>query len=693
MKTQLSFITALILTCFLLFQCQPKTDKVSKFLDNDPFQNTIAPSETFQVNANQDTVIEGDQGTMLVLPKGCFVDASGNVVTETVSLELAEALTLDRMLLSNLTTTSEGKPLETDGMIYLNATANGKQLKINPDIPIRIEIPTAKRKPGMMAYRGIRDTNGNMNWIEPKPLDNFLIPVDIGLLDFLPPGFAKEVEKGMPFRKYTTATQELTDSLYYSLAEWKIIQSENFLATDYNEPYYNSNSKVIDGKYTADSYIVSQRKTDVKYEPQLDTNKCGISPASIKVIKSPKYQNTSLATREFEARLKVIFQACQNEILEVYVKNLDKNLYELDSLAARLATDTTYKTAFRQFAKQRLTKIKNGDKYAQLMRGYYEKQLRQVTTELQQNQEAFRKELAKQNRKFEKVVDSYEKVLWKREKHRMETYGFTWTRTGWINIDNGVLPKPYESYPLEATLGNGATLDRAYVYVIYPSIKSLYRLNGSDNSSFYAGNEDDNEMLMPRNETAVAIAIGYKGEQLFLTSRTFRTGVDKALSLSLKAATPNELKQLLQNYDNYSRANRIDVDLKFMRQMYQEEKRQERLLKEQIFMESLHFVVFSCCSNIDGKALFQNNCAACHATDRMVIVGPGLADATSKYTFTWLSKFVKNSTALIASGDPQANELFEKYNKLSMQSFPDLRDDEIRAIFKYIDEANGKPLK
>lgn len=692
MKTQLRFIALFLFTSIFLFQCRPGTDKVSKFLASDPFQNTLAPSETFQINTKQDTVIEGEQGTMLVLPKGCFVDASGEVVTEPVSVELAEALTLDRMLLSNLTTTSEGKPLETDGMIYLNATANGKQLKINPDIPVRIEIPTAQRKPGMMAYRGIRDANGNMNWIEPQPLDNYLIPVDIQLLDFLPPGFAREVEKGMPFRNYTAATPALTDSLYYSLAEWRGDQVlTGLLSTDYNEPYYNSTSEVVDGKYTADSYIEQKTDNVISRKP-VSPNRCGISPASIKVIKSPKYQNTLLATREFEARLKVIFATCNTEILEVYVKNLDKNLYELDSLAARLTTDSSHRKAFQQFSRQRLTKIKNGDRYAQLLRGYYEKQLKEVTKELQRNQEEFNKELAKQNRKFEKVVKSYEKVLWKREKHRMETYGFTWTRTGWINIDNGTLPKPYDSYPLEVTLENGNTLDRAYVYVIYPSIKSLYRLNSTDNANFYAGNEETQEMLMPRNETAVAIAVGYKGEQLFLANGTFRTGVDKTLNLNLKASTTNELKQWLQNYDNYSRANQVDVDLKYMQKMYAEKKRQETLKKEQELMQSLHFVAFPCC-NPNGMVLFQNNCSACHAIDRTVIVGPGLADATSKYSFTWLSKFVKNPSAMIAFGDPQANQIFNQYNKLQMQSFPDLADDDIRAIFKYIDEANGKPLK
>jgi hypothetical protein len=78
--------------------------------------------------------------------------------------------------------------LETDGMIYLNATSKGKQLSINPEKPIYIEIPSHDKKSGMMVYKGERDDDGNMNWIEPQELEKFIIPLDIHSLDFLPNG-------------------------------------------------------------------------------------------------------------------------------------------------------------------------------------------------------------------------------------------------------------------------------------------------------------------------------------------------------------------------------------------------------------------------------------------------------------------------------------------------------------------------
>jgi hypothetical protein len=75
----------------------------------------------------------------------------------------------------------------------------------------------------------------------------------------------------------------------------------------------------------------------------------------------------------------------------------------------------------------------------------------------------------------------------------METYGFNWSETGWINIDNGTLPKDWNEQPLEITVSNGKQFDRVYTYIVYTSIKSLYRLNTNDNIQFYVGNDEKNK--------------------------------------------------------------------------------------------------------------------------------------------------------------------------------------------------------
>jgi hypothetical protein len=50
----------------------------------------------------------------------------------------------------------------------------------------------------------------------------------------------------------------------------------------------------------------------------------------------------------------------------------------------------------------------------------------------------------------------------------------------------------------------------------------------------------------------------------------------------------------------------------------------------------------------------------------------------------WIYKWVHNSQALIASGDKDAVEIFNKWNKIPMTAFPNLKTEEIDAIIAYV---------
>ncbi len=90
-----------------------------------------------------------------------------------------------------------------------------------------------------------------------------------------------------------------------------------------------------------------------------------------------------------------------------------------------------------------------------------------------------------------------------------------------------------------------------------------------------------------------------------------------------------------------------------------------------------------------GETLFKNNCASCHAVSDEVVVGPGLKGVQQRVpSKDWLYKWIKNSSAVIASGDAYANQIFNKYNKLQMQQFGDLQNADIDNILAYIESAS-----
>ncbi|WP_410006311.1 c-type cytochrome [Aequorivita nionensis] len=91
-----------------------------------------------------------------------------------------------------------------------------------------------------------------------------------------------------------------------------------------------------------------------------------------------------------------------------------------------------------------------------------------------------------------------------------------------------------------------------------------------------------------------------------------------------------------------------------------------------------------------GESLFKANCAACHKMDAKA-VGPALRGVADKYDRDWIHKWVKNSQALIADGDPIAVKIFEENNKAIMTPFPALSDADIDNILAYTSQPKAVP--
>ena len=92
-----------------------------------------------------------------------------------------------------------------------------------------------------------------------------------------------------------------------------------------------------------------------------------------------------------------------------------------------------------------------------------------------------------------------------------------------------------------------------------------------------------------------------------------------------------------------------------------------------------------------GKKLFNANCAACHKLNKRA-VGPALKGVSAKYDREWLYTWIKNSTAMVKSGDAQAVAIYEEYNGSVMTSFPQLSNEDIDNIIAYTDYTPPAPV-
>lgn len=133
------------------------TEKHVLILDS-PISMIDVSQQVFEVNPKKQQTITGNHGTKITFPKGCFAGE-----TEVIKIELKEYYGVSDMLMGGLSTISDGKCIETDGMVYIGAI-NSKGSMVIPNKPVSIEMPTAKRKNEIKIFLGDKKKNG-LNWL------------------------------------------------------------------------------------------------------------------------------------------------------------------------------------------------------------------------------------------------------------------------------------------------------------------------------------------------------------------------------------------------------------------------------------------------------------------------------------------------------------------------------------------------
>ncbi|MCX7606468.1 MAG: cytochrome c [Bacteroidia bacterium] len=91
-----------------------------------------------------------------------------------------------------------------------------------------------------------------------------------------------------------------------------------------------------------------------------------------------------------------------------------------------------------------------------------------------------------------------------------------------------------------------------------------------------------------------------------------------------------------------------------------------------------------------GEGIFQQRCAACHKLEQKLI-GPPLARIQERRSKEWFLRFVANSQAMVQGGDAQAVAIYREYNQQVMPPFPDLGDQELNALWEYLNSVSSPP--
>jgi len=372
----------------------------------------LAPDvQRFNVNPSNGAILEGKNGTLVIIPSNAFVDEYGNIIRESVLLEMVEALKVSDMIAYNLTTMSGEKPLTSGGMVHLEAESKGKTVLINPDRPIYMEIPTDNYNSDMKAWEGIVDEKGNIDWQNPKELTRYLTTVDFDLLDFIPEGFADAVEAGLPFKGHDQLSDDLVNTLYYSLVKKIHTVEKPTQLEEKRKPNFkrieigagrNTNKKSRQDPINDNTSINNELPPlaiESKSIGTKDLNKntrdytiCHIDPMSIKTIKTDNFTNTFIATKEFEQRLKVLHKIPNSQkYFDLYINNLNKNLWEVDEMVAK-SIGEPYKKEFVEFLLQKHTNVEADNIYQAQLSAYYNETKKEFRKQQEAENEKYRKE-------------------------------------------------------------------------------------------------------------------------------------------------------------------------------------------------------------------------------------------------------------------------------------------------------------
>ena len=108
------------------------------------------------INNKRDTLLNGDDGTVLLIPANTF-DSKYDVV-----ISMKEFYSYEDIITNQLSTCSDGKQLITAGMIHVMATVNGKEVDIQPGKSIRWFVPdTTNAMNQMQLFTGITNKGNN----------------------------------------------------------------------------------------------------------------------------------------------------------------------------------------------------------------------------------------------------------------------------------------------------------------------------------------------------------------------------------------------------------------------------------------------------------------------------------------------------------------------------------------------------
>lgn len=156
-------------TIFFLFMMLLVVSCKEKFNSLQDVMTAIAPKQQRStIDPTVDNVIKGEKGTQVFIPANALRFKDGTAPTGKVNIELTEFFSISEFISNNLSTVSDSILLETNGMLYISATAGGKELVVDKDKSYTIAFPKTDTTKRMGLFYGQPTQTGTVNWTQDR---------------------------------------------------------------------------------------------------------------------------------------------------------------------------------------------------------------------------------------------------------------------------------------------------------------------------------------------------------------------------------------------------------------------------------------------------------------------------------------------------------------------------------------------
>lgn len=539
----------------------------------------LLPAQYFQWQGN-DTVFRSPKGVLISVPKGAFLE-NGKPYEQPILVQYQEAVDIQDIVKSGLSTMSGDQLLETQGMFGLQAfTTENKRLDVNPKVGVYMQVPVDEVKKGMLLFEGVKRKEGVVDWQNPQKLQKLPTLADMSELDFYPPNYEKTLNE----LKMKT-DKKFRDSMYLSLEElgegiYDITGTEN--DWDFHESTLKLPSKM--GVQLLDKDSIIEQSDDNDSVTASNEAPMFIPPSNVLAFWKPTFNNTNLSTRDFERRMQTIHATCDPAVLKLYTTNLNLPLSEIDAKVVKMGYPQ-----FQRFADEQIGKLEVSNAHLLNLQQFYDKSreaLRKSAAEItaarkkneknwdnktnevrrEENVRSAGRDTKNLMEEMEENTESVYRQLGKKRPELGPSVGFTITSNVAIyNIDRFVAERTttrtsgtffdketgktakltYEKMKL--IVEDQASFARVFVYLFPNKLSSYHRITPKNGSFEYVLNQEFSYDLA---------IVAYKDEGYYFYSKKFITATDLG-TLKLDAISETKLDATLTSM-NSSKAIKSD---------------------------------------------------------------------------------------------------------------------------------------